>query len=226
MEAKIRRQLAMVDARRTLVQDAARVTFARLGLERTSMREIANEAGYTVGALYAYFSSKQELLVALLDEMAGRLQTVVQAAKVPKGHPEQLVLTQGQAWLAFFISQPHDMALMLYLLAGAGTRRSLGDSGQRVHAHLRKPLALLGDGLMVLGATPAQRDEELEALLAHCVGLLMAQDTSRLHAAQQSPEALLGRYLHALINRYHHDASADTKDAGDGAAAPQVDLFR
>jgi AcrR family transcriptional regulator len=226
MEAKIRRQLAMVDARRALVLDAARVTFARLGLERTSMREIAKEAGYTVGALYAYFSSKQELLSALLEEMAGRLQPVVQAAKAPKGHPEQLLMAQGQAWLAFFISQPHDMALMLYLLAGAATSRGQGDTGQRVHAPLRKTLEPLGETLMALGATIAQRDEEVEALLAHCVGLLMAQDTSRLQAAQQSPEALQGRYLHALINRYHQDESAKVKDAGNGSAAPQVDLFR
>lgn len=226
MEAKIRRQMAMVDARRALILDAARVTFARLGLERTSMREIAKEAGYTVGALYAYFVSKQELLAALLEEMAGRLQAVVQAVKAPKGHPEQLLLAQGQAWLAFFIRQPHDMALMLYLLAGAGTPRRQGDAGQRVHGYLRKTLEPLGDALMVLGATPAQRDEEVEALLAHCVGVLMAQDTSRLQAAQQSPEAMLGRYVLALINRYHQDVSAKVMDTADSAAAPQVDLFR
>ena len=226
MEAKIRRQLAMVDARKALVLDAARVTFARLGLERTSMREIAKEAGYTVGALYAYFASKQELLSALLEEMAARLQTVVLAAKAPKGHPEQLVLAQGRAWLAFFISQPHDMALMLYLLAGAGTPRAQGDTGQRVHRHLRKTLEPLADALVVLGATPAQRDAEVESLLAHCVGLLMAQDTSQLQAAQQSPEALLGRYVHAVIQRYHPEPSAKDKDVTDPAAAPQVDLFR
>lgn len=226
MEAKIRRQLAMVDARRALVLDAARVTFARLGLERTSMREIAKEAGYTVGALYAYFASKQEILSALLEEMAVRLQTVVMAAKAPKGHPDQLVLAQARAWLAFFISQPNDTALMLYLLAVAGTHRAQGDSGQRVHGHLRKTLDPLAEALTVLGATPAQRAEELESLLAHCVGLLIANDISRLQAAQQSPENLLGRYVHVLIHRYHPDASTKDKDATGSAPAPQVDLFR
>lgn len=226
MEAKIRRQLAMADARRGLVLDAARVAFSRLGLERTSMREIAKQAGYTVGALYAYFSSKQELLSALLEEMTGRLQAAVLTARPPKGQPDQLLLARGQAWLTFFISQPHDMELMLYLLAGKGNQRAQADIGRRVHSQIRQTLVPIGDTLLALGATPGQLDGELEALLAQGVGLLMAQDTNKLQAPEQSPEALFSRYLQDLRNRYQPEAQASIKGAADKAVAPQVDLFR
>ncbi|MDE2416757.1 MAG: TetR/AcrR family transcriptional regulator [Burkholderiales bacterium] len=226
MEAKIRRQLAMADARKGLILDAARVAFSRLGLERTSMREIAKQAGYTVGALYAYFSSKQELLSALLEEMTGRLQTAVLAARPPKGHPEHMLLARGQAWLTFFISQPHDMELMLYLLAGIGTQRAQADIGRRVHSQIRKTLEPMGEALLASGATPGQLDGELEALLAQGVGLLMAQDTNRLQAPEQSPEALFARYLQDLLNRYQAEVQASVTGAADKAAAPQVDLFR
>ena len=68
-------------------------------------------------------------------------------------------------------------------------------------------------------------DGEL-ALLAQGVGLLMAQDTNKLQAPEQSPEALFSRYLQDLRNRYQPEAQASVKGAADKAVAPQVDLFR
>jgi AcrR family transcriptional regulator len=47
---------------------AALHVFARRGYREASMDAIAAEAGYSKGALYWHFSSKEELLVALLDE--------------------------------------------------------------------------------------------------------------------------------------------------------------
>ena len=54
------RHQALADVRRQSVLDAARATFVELGMEKTSMRLIAQRAGYTVGALYSYFASKEE----------------------------------------------------------------------------------------------------------------------------------------------------------------------
>src|SRR5258708_2400414 len=52
---------------------AAAQAFARHGLEATTMREIAGEAGYTVPSLYAYFNGKQEIIEALLHQMGEQL---------------------------------------------------------------------------------------------------------------------------------------------------------
>ena len=57
-----------------LMEAAARV-FARRGLQRASIDEVAEEAGYTKGAFYANFKSKEELFLAMLDErFAERLE--------------------------------------------------------------------------------------------------------------------------------------------------------
>jgi AcrR family transcriptional regulator len=53
--------------RRDLIDAAGRV-FARNGIERTSVEEIAAEAGYTKGAFYASFASKDELFLTIVDE--------------------------------------------------------------------------------------------------------------------------------------------------------------
>jgi AcrR family transcriptional regulator len=53
---------------RELLMAAASKVCARHGLERASIDEVAEEAGFTKGAFYANFRSKEELFLAMLDE--------------------------------------------------------------------------------------------------------------------------------------------------------------
>ena len=50
-----------------LLEAAARV-YARRGFESATLDEVAEEAGFTKGAVYDHFGSKEKLLFALLDE--------------------------------------------------------------------------------------------------------------------------------------------------------------
>ena len=56
------------DAKRAEIVAAARRCFARDGFHRTSMPDIAAEAGVSVGAPYRYFTGKEELIL----EIAGQ----------------------------------------------------------------------------------------------------------------------------------------------------------
>ena len=53
--------------RRSLLGAASRL-FCKRGLEGTSIDEISEAAGYTKGAFYANFKSKEELFLVMLDE--------------------------------------------------------------------------------------------------------------------------------------------------------------
>ncbi|MBM4135705.1 MAG: TetR/AcrR family transcriptional regulator [Nitrospira sp.] len=57
--------------RRKVILDAALKTFVKRGYSETRVSEIATEAGVAEGTLYNYFSSKEELLLALFDEKWG-----------------------------------------------------------------------------------------------------------------------------------------------------------
>jgi AcrR family transcriptional regulator len=48
--------------------EAAAKVFSKRGLQRGSIDDVAEEAGYTKGAFYANFRSKEELFLAMLDE--------------------------------------------------------------------------------------------------------------------------------------------------------------
>jgi AcrR family transcriptional regulator len=61
-----------------LMESAARV-FARRGLQQASIDEVAGDAGFTKGAFYANFKSKEELFLAMLDDrFAQRIDAIEQ----------------------------------------------------------------------------------------------------------------------------------------------------
>jgi AcrR family transcriptional regulator len=52
---------------RNLLLRAAEQVFARVGYEKAQVEEIAEAAGFSKGALYAHFKSKEELFLALYE---------------------------------------------------------------------------------------------------------------------------------------------------------------
>jgi AcrR family transcriptional regulator len=64
---RLTRKQKQAHTRECLMHSAAKV-FARRGLQQASIDEVAEDAGYTKGAFYANFKSKEELFLAMLDE--------------------------------------------------------------------------------------------------------------------------------------------------------------
>ena len=60
-------------ARREQILAAARSCFLRNGLHNTSMQDLIREAGLSVGAVYRYFKSKNEIINAISQSVAGGL---------------------------------------------------------------------------------------------------------------------------------------------------------
>jgi AcrR family transcriptional regulator len=56
-------------ARRQQILEAARTCFLRNGFHQTSMQDVIREAGLSVGAVYRYFPSKNELITALAESV-------------------------------------------------------------------------------------------------------------------------------------------------------------
>jgi AcrR family transcriptional regulator len=73
------RQRARTEATRRKLLDAAEKTFARDGFEAARLEDIASLAGYTRGAFYANFKSKEDIFFALLEQWVGRRIAVVTA---------------------------------------------------------------------------------------------------------------------------------------------------
>jgi len=59
------------EAVRGRIVDAALRVFARKGFHETTMQDVVRESGLSVGAIYTYFSGKDELFLATCDLSAG-----------------------------------------------------------------------------------------------------------------------------------------------------------
>ena len=61
-----------MDDKRQRILEAARKRFRYYGVRKTTMHEIARDAGVAVGTLYLYFKDKDDLLVACTEEYVTR----------------------------------------------------------------------------------------------------------------------------------------------------------
>jgi TetR/AcrR family transcriptional regulator, transcriptional repressor of aconitase len=66
-----------LDARRRQILDAARRCFIKNGFHATSMQDVLAEADLSAGAVYRYFSGKEEIITAIADEALAELNASV-----------------------------------------------------------------------------------------------------------------------------------------------------
>ena len=120
------RQQALADAKRQHILNAAKAVFMEFGLDAVSMREIAKRAGYTAGAIYSYFASKEDIYAALLTDSLERLNDCVsqstQGASIDqKVDAKNTILELRKSALAFYQfyrDNPRDLDLGCYLFQG------------------------------------------------------------------------------------------------------------
>src|SRR5271170_1858144 len=85
------RQQARTDATRRKLLAAAERVFTRSGYEAARLEDIAAGAGYTRGAFYANFDSKEDIFFALLEEwVQERIDSVTAALLQHKDPAEKL----------------------------------------------------------------------------------------------------------------------------------------
>src|SRR5688572_33025648 len=93
-------------AKDRLYATAMRLIAAR-GYEATTLRDIAAEAGVSVGLLYRYFPSKQSVVLALYDELSAEYAR--QAAEMPPGRWRDRFIFALNTSLR--VLKPHQLAL-------------------------------------------------------------------------------------------------------------------
>lgn len=201
MEARLQRQQASSDNRRALVLAAARAVFEELGLEGASMREIARRAGYTPGAIYSYFQSKEEIYAALLAGSLERLNAAVNAAVPQHDGAADLLEAKARGWFGFYLANPRELDLGFYLVHGLAPRGLTSGLNHALNARLQDALRPCEQALVQLGMGPKGALQENTALFAHGVGLLLLQHTGRIRIFGQDAQTLFDAYLHALVAR-------------------------
>jgi AcrR family transcriptional regulator len=90
---------------------AAREVLLERGAADLSLREIARRAGFSPGALYKYFDSKDDVIRALADKAMGTLLTAFE--RVPADLPAaERAVELGMAFLEYARHNPEDVAVI------------------------------------------------------------------------------------------------------------------
>ncbi|MDD7835363.1 TetR/AcrR family transcriptional regulator [Paenarthrobacter sp. AB444] len=174
------------EARRQEVVRAVFRIIASDGLERASLREVADEAGLAVGSVRHYFASSDELLVfsfgAVIDRIAGRLESALaEVEQEVLGTPEQdaAVLNLLGQLLPLDEELAVDACVWMAFRHAARIKPVLAPEAERSH---RAVAAIVGRLILLLN--PAQADHQ-QNLVTEAERLLATMDGLSIHALLQ-----------------------------------------
>jgi AcrR family transcriptional regulator len=183
------------DQRRSELAQAVWTVIRRDGLQRASVRNVAREAGLSMGSLRHYFASQSELLCFAMQLVGDRARARVAAlepAADPRRRAEQLLAelvpldderrAESEVWLAFTGHALVDPA-----------QRAIH---QRIHDQLNGACATAITILADAGLTAEGLDVALEASRLHAL-----LDGLALHAVMR-PEQVTPSRITAVIARH------------------------
>jgi len=176
---------------RTQLLDAAEEVFGRKGFHETTLKEIAEQAEFSVGSVYSFFESKNDLICQIfLRRGAENMQAIRAVYATESGALERLRLV-GDAVIDFYRAHPSFGLLAL--------------------RYMNADVLLLGDG--AVQQTITANYTEVERMIADLIAA--GQTAGEIHAGD--PESLARMWM-SLIHTFH---TIDPLVAGTGDRASE-----
>ena len=200
------RQQAERQERIERILNAARKLLLRKGYHATTMRDICNSAQLSTGAVYFYFSGKEEIYAAICAESFDILQQMLEAGLKPEMTPEERLQALDREYLRFYRKEYERWLMLRVGYHNVITSAPLLD---QLEAQTERALALLLDTigrlLRAKGLT-GHYDVEQIALQrwAAVEGLLQLHTNKHLEQSTASLEELVMRqhafFLKGLVS--------------------------
>jgi len=172
-----------------LVAQAAKV-FAANGYDQTTMQELAATMGLATGALYHYFGAKEQLLMAICDQLMEPLLERAQDLVSEDRPPAEALVELVRIWVAHVVEHRDHMLVFQQ-------ERHVIESGQRwrkVRASRKAFERLVGD---VLDRVPTSVERPLPGLAL----LGMVNHTAQWYRPRGplSPQEIADGYVALLL---------------------------
>jgi AcrR family transcriptional regulator len=112
---------------RARLVDAATSVFARRGFQAARIEEIAEQAGYSHGAVYSNFAGKEELFLAVFEQyMTERVEEIARATEI-EGSFAQRAQAAADQWMRRFSEDRATFLLHLEFMIHAARNPHLGE---------------------------------------------------------------------------------------------------
>lgn len=143
------RRRQRIEVGREQILDTAEELFGALGYRGTSLQQVAARCEFSVGALYLFFTNKEELFREVLTRRGRRQQELVQAVADREGPPLEALLDLVDTIIGFHREHPGFGQISTRMLApggGEGFPRSMGDFAERRDQALAPVVAIIERG--------------------------------------------------------------------------------
>lgn len=196
------RREANREFRRSTVLAAAQEVFARSGLEGATIRAIAQAAGYTPGAVYSYYPTKEAIYADVLSHSLEALRAAIGLAAEGPGDDEMRLRAAVRALFGYYRRRPQELDLGLYLFQGLRPQGLGPELDRQLNSRLVAALQKIAGVMARLGRLdPLAAHRETVAATCHVFGVLVMANTGRLKILDSDPDALVDHYLDALVAR-------------------------
>lgn len=156
------------EQKRASIQQTAKMLFAQNGFFKTSISDIVKESGFSVGTIYTYFRSKDDIVRSIVDEGWQEFRDRMQGAVAQTDKPEEALAVVVDRFIPELLD---DLELINILLTEAVHYTDL-------ETKIRELRDIVGG---LIAATPIAHNlspTELEtALMVYFLGIL---DSARL----------------------------------------------
>jgi len=178
------------------ILEAARNVFAEKGLSGSSIRSIAAASGYTPGAIYSYFESKEqiyaEILASVLDDLLAEVERATSGAQAPA----RAAIT---AVYAYYATRADEYHLSYYLFEGMRRKGLTPELDDMLNARLARLANAIGDALAAsYPSSPRKYPTGVLGTMAHVSGILLLHHTGRLKTFGVSGPELIEDYIALL----------------------------
>lgn len=103
----------LIDLRRMQIVDAAVDLFIKKGFHRTTVREIAKKFGLSIGTLYVYIKSKEDILYLVCDAIHNEIEEGLRRAIEENGDVRNILISAIRGYFRV-IDRIQDSLLLIY----------------------------------------------------------------------------------------------------------------
>lgn len=184
------------ETRRVLLK-SARLIFARDGFEACRIEDIAAAAGYTRGAYYAHFETKEELFFALLQEETDRHAASIRCIVEANDSVECRISALRDYYVQCIADREWGMLMLefkLFAVRHPKLRPKLAAIHRRIRASMK--LDVLHKLLEYDNSDPEPRRAVLEGVMA---GLFLEHSYDPERLSEDQAVKFLGRIFDSLL---------------------------
>jgi AcrR family transcriptional regulator len=182
---------------REALLDAGHAVFLRDGFHGASLDRVAAEAGFTKGAVYAHFTAKADLFLAILERRVDRRVLAQETAGADARSYEELVEQAAQQWGAVMREDRAWSLLLLEFWTYAARDPELRERVAAQHRRTHDSIAAVLGALRDRTATTLAADDDALATIIMALGNglnldgLLFSDAPRVDLYEQALGGLL-----------------------------------